>query len=100
MKLVSRALLILLLHENYYRLIVLQMMKFSVSPVVRVAVECKNASELPKLVEGLKRLAKSDPMVQVGQLSFTAGNCPVDRLRRAYMTLLYIQGTCEISPCI
>ena len=41
------------------------MMKFSVSPVVRVAVECKNPSELPKLVEGLKRLAKSDPMVQV-----------------------------------
>lgn len=41
-------------------------MKFSVSPVVRVAVEAKNPSELPKLVEGLKRLAKSDPMVQVG----------------------------------
>merc|ERR1712174_17118 len=36
----------------------------SVSPVVRVAVEPKNPSELPKLVEGLKRLAKSDPMVQ------------------------------------
>jgi len=31
---------------------------------VKVAVECKNPSELPKLVEGLKRLAKSDPMVQ------------------------------------
>ena len=41
-------------------------MKFSVSPVVRVAVEPKNPAELPKLVEGLKRLAKSDPMVQVG----------------------------------
>lgn len=40
-------------------------MKFSVSPVVRVAVEVKNPSDLPKLVEGLKRLAKSDPMVQV-----------------------------------
>merc|ERR1712168_528269 len=39
-------------------------MKFSVSPVVRVAVDCKNPSDLPKLVEGLKRLAKSDPMVQ------------------------------------
>jgi elongation factor 2 len=38
-------------------------MKFSVSPVVRVAVQCKHASDLPKLVEGLKRLAKSDPMV-------------------------------------
>jgi elongation factor 2 len=39
-------------------------MKFSVSPVVRVAVEPKVASDLPKLVEGLKRLSKSDPMVQ------------------------------------
>ncbi|KAG0286763.1 Elongation factor 2, partial [Linnemannia gamsii] len=38
-------------------------MKFSVSPVVRVAVECKNAADLPKLVEGLKRLSKSDPCV-------------------------------------
>lgn len=42
----------------------MRVMKFSVSPVVRVAVECKNPGELPKLVEGLKRLAKSDPMVQ------------------------------------
>ena len=42
-----------------------QVMKFSVSPVVRVAVEAKNPADLPKLVEGLKRLAKSDPMVQV-----------------------------------
>lgn len=39
-------------------------MKFSVSPVVRVAVEPKVAGDLPKLVEGLKRLSKSDPMVQ------------------------------------
>jgi len=28
-------------------------------------VECKNGSDLPKLVEGLKRLAKSDPLVQI-----------------------------------
>ncbi|XP_060603483.1 elongation factor 2-like [Ruditapes philippinarum] len=42
----------------------MKVMKFSVSPVVRVAVECKNPAELPKLVEGLKRLSKSDPMVQ------------------------------------
>merc|ERR1712044_99154 len=34
------------------------------SPVVCVAVECKNPADLPKLVEGLKRLSKSDPMVQ------------------------------------
>lgn len=39
-------------------------MKYSVSPVVRCAVEVKNAQDLPKLMEGLKRLAKSDPLVQ------------------------------------
>jgi len=39
-------------------------MKFSVSAVVRVAVEPANPAELPKLVEGLKRLTKSDPLVQ------------------------------------
>merc|ERR1712117_525714 len=42
----------------------MKQMKFSVPPVVRVAVEPKNPADLPKLVEGLKRLAKSDPMVQ------------------------------------
>ena len=42
----------------------MHMMKFSVSPVIRVAVEAKNTAELPKLVEGLKRLTKSDPIVQ------------------------------------
>eukprot|EP01038_Epipyxis_sp_PR26KG_P009049 gene9049-12203_t len=39
-------------------------MKFAVSPVVRVAVTVKNAADLPKLVEGLKKLSKSDPMVR------------------------------------
>jgi elongation factor 2 len=42
----------------------IRVMKFSVSPVVRVAVDVKNASDLPKLVEGLKKLSKSDPLVQ------------------------------------
>merc|ERR1712157_706070 len=41
-------------------------MKFSVSPVVRCAVEPKNSADLPKLVEGMKRLSKSDPMVVCG----------------------------------
>jgi elongation factor 2 len=39
-------------------------MKYSVSPVVRVAVKPKNAADLPKLVEGLKKLSKGDPLVQ------------------------------------
>merc|ERR1719327_2630028 len=42
----------------------IRVMKFSVSPVVRVAVDVKNAADLPKLVEGLKKLSKSDPLVQ------------------------------------
>jgi len=41
----------------------IRVMKFSVSPVVRVAVEVKNAADLPKLVDGLRKLAKSDPLV-------------------------------------
>ncbi|CAO3642045.1 unnamed protein product [Cunninghamella blakesleeana] len=46
----------------------MKVMKFSVSPVVRVSVEVKNGGDLPKLVEGLKRLSKSDPCV----LTYTA----------------------------
>jgi len=42
----------------------IKVMKYSVSPVVRVAVDVKNANDLPKLVEGLKKLSKSDPLVQ------------------------------------
>ncbi|MCL7031189.1 hypothetical protein MKW94_007003 [Papaver nudicaule] len=38
-------------------------MKFSVSPAVRVAVQCMITADLPKLVEGLKRLSKSDPLI-------------------------------------
>lgn len=41
----------------------IRVMKFSVSPVVRVAVAVKNANDLPKLVDGLKKLSKSDPLV-------------------------------------
>ncbi len=45
----------------------MRVLKFSVSPVVRVAVDVCQAADLPKLLEGLTRLAKSDPMVQVTQ---------------------------------
>merc|ERR1712038_2026300 len=37
--------------------------KYSVSPVVKVAVRAKDGKDLPKLVEGLKKLSKSDPLV-------------------------------------
>jgi elongation factor 2 len=39
-------------------------MKYSVSPVVRVSVKPKNQSDLTKLVDGLKKLNSSDPLVQ------------------------------------
>merc|ERR1712100_816954 len=38
-------------------------MKYSVSPCVKVAVKPKDGKDLPKLVEGLKKLSKSDPLV-------------------------------------
>merc|ERR1712178_125715 len=42
----------------------IRVMKYSVSPVVQMSVRPKNPQDLPKLVEGLKRLSKSDPIVQ------------------------------------
>eukprot|EP01132_Coremiostelium_polycephalum_P004842 gene4842-6033_t len=38
-------------------------MKFSTSPIVKISVEPKNPADLPKLVEGLKRLSKADPTI-------------------------------------
>jgi elongation factor 2 len=42
----------------------MRVMKFSVAPVVQVAVDVKNPADLPKLIEGLKRLSMSDSLVQ------------------------------------
>jgi len=41
----------------------IRVMKYSVSPVVRVAGDVKNASDLPKMIEGMKKLSQSDNMV-------------------------------------
>lgn len=43
----------------------LKAMKYSVSAVVQKSVEPVSAKDLPKLVEGLKRLQKSDPLVEI-----------------------------------
>lgn len=40
-------------------------MKFSVSPVVRIAVEPKNPKDIPKFIDALKKLGKSDPLCQI-----------------------------------
>ena len=44
---------------------IIRSMKYSVSPVVRIAIAPKNPADLPKLIEGMKRMAKSDPLVQI-----------------------------------
>merc|ERR1712137_1305766 len=38
-------------------------MRYSVAPVVKVSVKPKDGKDLPKMVEGLKKLSKSDPLV-------------------------------------
>lgn len=47
-------------HEEAHNI---KSMKYSVSPVVRVAVSAKYPQELPKLIKGLLMLKKSDPLV-------------------------------------
>jgi len=44
---------------------IIRSMKYSVSPVVRIAISPKNPADLPKLIEGMKKMAKSDPLVQI-----------------------------------
>lgn len=36
--------------------------KYSVSPVIKVIVQPKKATDLPKLIEGMKKLSKYDPL--------------------------------------
>ncbi|XBJ06815.1 hypothetical protein VPH35_012427 [Triticum aestivum] len=43
-------------------------MKFSVCPLMFVTVNCKVPTDVPKLVQGLKRLAMSDPVVLCSQV--------------------------------
>lgn len=40
-------------------------MKFSVAPIVSVAVTCKNPQKLPLLLKGLTLLTKSDPLCRI-----------------------------------
>ena len=47
------------------------MLNFSVAPVVRIAISPKYTKDLPKLLEGLKKLSKSDPLVVISQDPYT-----------------------------
>ena len=40
-------------------------MRFVVSAVVKVAVEPANPTDLPKLIDGLKSLSRSDPLIKI-----------------------------------
>lgn len=50
--------------SNYDLALNIKTMKFSVSAVVRCAVEPQNPTDLNKFIEGLRRLCRSDPLVQ------------------------------------
>ena len=50
---------------TYERSFNIRSMRFSVSPVVKYAVKPKNPVDLPKLKDGLIKLAKSDPLCVV-----------------------------------
>eukprot|EP00929_Paragymnodinium_shiwhaense_P057734 TRINITY_DN28900_c0_g1_i1.p1 TRINITY_DN28900_c0_g1~~TRINITY_DN28900_c0_g1_i1.p1 ORF type:complete len:913 (-),score=247.56 TRINITY_DN28900_c0_g1_i1:412-3150(-) len=55
-----------------------------VSPVVRVSLQPKSSKELPKLVEGLRRLGKSCPLVEMSQdISglYSIGSCGQEHMR-------------------
>jgi len=47
-------------HEEAHAI---KVMKYSVSPVVRVSVAPKISADLPKLLKGLRTLSQSDPLV-------------------------------------
>ena len=64
----------------------------SIFPVIRVAVEAKNPSDLPMLVESLMQLANSDSMVQ----------CTIEKSRKLVRgwgrrSLLFILKLCSFS---
>ena len=51
----------------------IQMMKFSVAPVIYIAVQPTNPDDLPKFAECVRSLAKSDSIVQVSLKSYLSG---------------------------
>lgn len=80
----------IILYQFLVQFASLQVLKFSVSPVVRVAVEPIKASELPKLIEGLKRLCKSDTIVQVRSIfiSYESVRFFISKISHIIRTLL------------
>lgn len=63
-------------------------MKYSVSPVVRVAVEVANSQNLPKLIDGMGKLKKSCQLVQ----------CTIDEETKEY--IIAAAGELHLEICI
>lgn len=51
-------------NADYSTLYPIKAVKFVVSPVVDIAVRVKNPQDIPKLSEGMRSLAKSDPIIR------------------------------------
>jgi len=69
-------------------------MKLSVSPVVRISVSVKHASELTKLTEALKKLSKSDPLAQI--FTSESGEHIVAGSGELHVEILY-NDLCDLS---
>jgi len=70
---------------------------FTVSPVVRMSVQPVRVADLPKMVDGLKRLAKSCPLVQVSiedSGSHIVAGCGEEHMRilQRDLTTLFLAG--------
>lgn len=69
-------------------------MKLSVSPVVRISVSVKLASDLTKLTEALKKLSKSDPLAQI--FTSESGEHIVAGSGELHVEILY-NDLCDLS---
>lgn len=76
--------------ENIYPI---KTAKFVVSPVVQMAIRAKNSVDIPKLVDGMRQLSKSDPILEcthnesgenilacVGELHLEMSICELKRM--------------------
>ena len=55
--------------SNDEELYIFRPLKFNTQSVVKIAVEPVNPSELPKMLEGLRKVNKSYPLLQVRSLT-------------------------------
>lgn len=73
-------------------------MRYSISPVVKIAVDVKNPVDLPKLIEGLRNLSKSDPLikVEIAEAEYIIAGCDEYHLNKCLDDLVYDYSNIEI----